>query len=81
MPGFEAASWQGFGVPKGTPAEIVEKLSRAINTALADTTVRARIEATGYSPFATSPAEFRQHIADETAKWEKVIRAANLRLN
>jgi len=79
--GYEATSWQGFGVPKGTPAEIVEKLSRAINAALADTTVKARIEATGYSPFATSPAEFRQHIADETAKWGKVIRAANIHLN
>jgi tripartite-type tricarboxylate transporter receptor subunit TctC len=81
VPGYEATSWQGFGVPKGTPAEIVERLSRAINAALADATVKARIEATGYSPFATSPAEFRQHIADETAKWGKVIRAANIHLN
>jgi tripartite-type tricarboxylate transporter receptor subunit TctC len=81
VPGYEATSWQGFGVPKGTPAEIVEKLSRAINAALADATVKARIEATGYSPFATSPAEFRQHIVDETAKWGKVIRAANIHPN
>jgi len=81
VPGYEATSWQGFGVPKGTPAEIVERLSRAINAALADATVKARIEATGYSPFVTSPAEFRQHIADETAKWGKVIRAANIHPN
>jgi len=81
VPGYEATSWQGIGAPKGTPAEIVERLNRAINTALADATVKARIEATGYSPFATTPAEFRQHIADETAKWGKVIRAAGIHLN
>jgi tripartite-type tricarboxylate transporter receptor subunit TctC len=81
VPGYEATSWQGFGAPKGTPGEIVEKLSRAINAALADPTVKARIEATGYSPFASSPVEFRAHIADETAKWGKVIRTAGIRLN
>ncbi len=81
VPSYEATSWQGFGAPKGTPAEIVEKLARAINAALADATVKARIEALGYSPFATSPAEFRQHIAAETAKWGKVIRAASIHLN
>jgi tripartite-type tricarboxylate transporter receptor subunit TctC len=79
--GYEATSWQGIGAPKGTPAETVEKLARAINTALADATVKARIEATGYSPFVSSPAEFRAHIADETAKWGKVIRTAGIRLN
>src|SRR5437762_5376153 len=81
VPGYEATSWQGFGAPKDTPAEIVGKLSRAINAALADATVKARIEALGYSPLTTSPAQFRQHIADETAKWGKVIRAANIHLN
>jgi len=81
VPGYEATSWQGIGAPKGTPAEIVERLNRAINTALADATVKARIEATGYSVLATSPAEFRQHIADETAKWGKVIRTAGIHLN
>jgi tripartite-type tricarboxylate transporter receptor subunit TctC len=82
VPGYEATSWQGFGAPRDTPAEIVEKLARAINAALADPAVKARIEATGYSAFATaSPAEFRAHIADETAKWGKVIRTAGIRLN
>ena len=82
VPGYEAAAWQGFGAPKDTPLEIVEKLSRAINAALANPAVKARIEATGYSTFATaSPAEFRAHIADETAKWGKVIRTAGIRLN
>jgi tripartite-type tricarboxylate transporter receptor subunit TctC len=81
VPGYEATSWQGIGAPKGTPGEIVEKLNRAINTALADAPVKARIEATGYSTFATTPAEFRRHIADETAKWAKVIHTANIHLN
>jgi tripartite-type tricarboxylate transporter receptor subunit TctC len=81
VPGYEATSWQGFGAPKGTPAEIVERLNRAINAALADATVKARIEATGYSPFVSSPAEFRAHITDETAKWAKVIRTAKIHLN
>jgi tripartite-type tricarboxylate transporter receptor subunit TctC len=79
--GYEATSWQGFGVPNGTLAPIVERLGRAVNAALADATVKTRIEALGYSPFASSPAEFRQHIADETAKWGKVIRAAGIHLN
>jgi tripartite-type tricarboxylate transporter receptor subunit TctC len=81
VPAYEATSWQGFGAPSGTPADIVEKLSRAINAALADATVKARIEATGYWPFTMSPAAFRRHIADETAKWAKVIRAAGIHLN
>jgi len=81
VPGYEATSWQGFGAPKDTPPQLVERLAQAINAALADSTVKARIEATGYSTFASSPAEFRQHIADETAKWGKVIRAAGIRLN
>jgi tripartite-type tricarboxylate transporter receptor subunit TctC len=81
VPGYEATSWQGIGAPKDTPPEIVETLSRAINTAISDATVKARIEALGYSTFTSSPAEFRQHIADETAKWRKVIGAANIHLN
>jgi tripartite-type tricarboxylate transporter receptor subunit TctC len=81
VPGYEATSWQGIGAPKGTPAEIIDKLARAISAALADATVKTRIEATGYATFASSPAEFRQHIADETAKWGKVIRTAGIHLN
>jgi tripartite-type tricarboxylate transporter receptor subunit TctC len=81
VPGYEATSWQGIGVPRGTPAEFVERLNRAINAALVDPTVKARIEATGYTIFASSPAEFRAHIANETAKWGKVIRTAGIHLN
>jgi tripartite-type tricarboxylate transporter receptor subunit TctC len=81
VPGYEATSWLGFGAPKGTPADIVEKLSRAINAALATASVQSRIAATGYTPFMSSPAEFRAHIAAETEKWGKVIRAAHIRVN
>jgi len=81
VPGYEATSWQGVGAPKGTPPGIVERLNRAINAALADAAVKARIEATGYAPFVSSPAEFRAHIAEETAKWGKVIRTAGIHLN
>jgi tripartite-type tricarboxylate transporter receptor subunit TctC len=81
VPGYEATSWQGIGAPKGVPTDIVEKLNRAINSALADVAVKARIEATGYSVFVSSPAEFRAHIGNETAKWGEVIRTAGIHLN
>jgi tripartite-type tricarboxylate transporter receptor subunit TctC len=81
VPGYEATSWQGIGAPKGTPTEVVDRLNRAINAALADAGVKARIEATGYTVFASSPAEFRAHIANETSKWGKVIRTAGIHLN
>jgi len=60
VPGYEATSWQGIGAPKGTPTEVVDRLNRAINAALADAGVKARIEATGYTVFASSPAEHRE---------------------
>src|SRR3954466_3076754 len=79
--GYEATSWQGLGAPKGTPAEIVERLARTVNVAITNATVKTRTGAIGYSVFPSSQAEFRQHIADETAKWSKVIRKAGIRLN
>jgi tripartite-type tricarboxylate transporter receptor subunit TctC len=79
VPGYEATSWQGFGAPRNTPAEIVEKLNEEINSALTDPTIKARITDLGYSAFATSPSEFGTFIAEETEKWGKVIRAANIR--
>jgi len=69
------------GCRTGRPRPSSSGFSRATSAALAAATVRARIEALGYSPFASSPAEFRQHIADETAKWGKVIRTAGIHLN
>ena len=79
LPGFEASGWIGVGTPKNTSTEIVDKLNREINVALADPKIRARIADLGSPVFASSPAEFANFIADETEKWGKVIRAANIK--
>jgi tripartite-type tricarboxylate transporter receptor subunit TctC len=79
VPGYEASGWIGVGTPNNTPTEIVDKLNKEINVALADPKIRARIADLGSSVFATSPAEFANFIADETEKWGKVIRAANIK--
>ena len=69
----------GVGVPKNTPAEIVDKLNEAINAGLADPTIKARLADLDGLPIPMSPAEFGKFIADETEKWGKVIRAANIK--
>ena len=79
LPGYEASGWNGVGVPKGTPAEIIDKLNREINTALADPKIKARLADLGAIVFANTPAEFGKFIADETEKWGKVVRAANIK--
>jgi len=79
VPGYEATGWLGLGAPKSTPPEIVEKLNKEINAALADPGIKARIADLGYTIFAGSPGEFGKLIADETEKWGKVIRAANIK--
>jgi tripartite-type tricarboxylate transporter receptor subunit TctC len=79
VPGYEASSWHGVGVPKGTPAEIVEKLNNEINAGLADPAMKARIADLGGVPMPMSPAGFGRFIAEETEKWGKVIRAANIK--
>jgi tripartite-type tricarboxylate transporter receptor subunit TctC len=79
VPGYEASSWIGLGVPKNTPTEIVDKLNREINAGIADPKIRARIADLGSTVFPGSPADFGKHIADETEKWGKVIRAANIK--
>src|SRR5262245_46915550 len=79
VPGYEASTWYGVGVPTGTPAEIIGTLNKEINTALADPTFRARLADVGGSALSGSPADFGRLIADETEKWAKVIRAANIK--
>jgi tripartite-type tricarboxylate transporter receptor subunit TctC len=74
VPGYEASYWSGIGAPKNTPAEIIDKLNREINAALADPVIKARFADLGSTVFPTSPAEFGKFIADETEKWGKVIR-------
>src|SRR5262249_6262174 len=78
VPGYEAVVWQGIGAPKNTPAEIVEKLNKEINVALADPKMKARVADLGGTGVAGSPADFAKLIADDTEKWAKVIRAANI---
>jgi tripartite-type tricarboxylate transporter receptor subunit TctC len=71
--------WQGIGVPKNTPTEIVEKLNKEINAALADPKIKARLAALGATVLQGSPADFGKLIADETEKWAKVVRAVNIK--
>ena len=77
--GYEASGWQGIGAPRNTPAEIVEKLNKEINAALADPKMKGRLADLGGTALPGSPADFGQLIAEETEKWGKVIRAANIK--
>ena len=79
LPGYEASTWFGVGVPRSTPAEIVDKLNREINTGLADPRIRARLTDVGATPFTGSPADFGRHIAEETEKWAKVVKFAGIK--
>jgi tripartite-type tricarboxylate transporter receptor subunit TctC len=79
VPGYEASFWTGVAAPKGTPPEIVDKLNKAVNAALADPVVKGRLAEWGATALAGSPADFGKFVADETEKWGKVIRAANIK--
>jgi tripartite-type tricarboxylate transporter receptor subunit TctC len=81
VPGFEASSMNGLGAPKNTPAEIIEKLNKEVNARLADPKIKARIAELGLTPLVSSPAELGKLLADETEKWGKVIRNANIKAN
>jgi tripartite-type tricarboxylate transporter receptor subunit TctC len=80
VPGFEASTWQGIGAPKGTPADIVGKLNKEINAALADPKINGRLAELGSIPTPLSPDAYVRLIADETDKWGKVIRDAHITL-
>ena len=73
VPGYEASSWFGFAAPRGTPAEIVNRLNKEINAALADAKIRARVEELGGIPFPGSAADFTRFVVAETAKWRDVV--------
>jgi tripartite-type tricarboxylate transporter receptor subunit TctC len=79
VPGYQAASWYGIGAPKNTPAEIVDRLNNEMNAALADPGVKARLSDLGLAALPGSAAEFGKLLADETEKWAKVVRAANMK--
>jgi tripartite-type tricarboxylate transporter receptor subunit TctC len=78
VPGYEASAWFGMGAPKGTPPEIINKLNKAINAALADPNIQARLADLGGNVMPVTPAEFGQVIVDETEKWAKVVKAAGV---
>jgi tripartite-type tricarboxylate transporter receptor subunit TctC len=79
VPGYEASNWYGVGIPKNTPAEIIDKLNKEINAGLADPRMKARIADLGATVFASSSADFGKFIADETEKWGKVIKFAGIK--
>jgi len=79
VPGYEATGWLGVVAPRNTPPEIIDKLNQEINAGLADPKMAAQIAGLGNIAFRSTPAEFGQLIADETGKWAKVIRAANIK--
>jgi len=79
VPGYEISAWYGVGAPKGTPAEVIDKLNREINEILADPKAKARLADLGGTALVGSPADFGKFIADETEKWGKVVRAANIK--
>jgi tripartite-type tricarboxylate transporter receptor subunit TctC len=80
VPGYEAGSLFGFGAPKNTSAEIIDKLNREINAGLADPEIMARVVDLDGTVVRGSPADFGKLIAEETEKWRKVIRLANITL-
>jgi tripartite-type tricarboxylate transporter receptor subunit TctC len=79
VPGYEASNWYGVGVPKNTPAEIVDKLNKEINAGLADPKIKARLADLGNAPLALSPADFGKLIAEETEKWGTVVKFVGIK--
>ena len=79
VPGYEASTWFGIGAPRNTPAEIIDKLNKEINAALADPKIKARLADLGGTVLAGSPADFGKFIADETEKWAKVVKFAGIK--
>jgi tripartite-type tricarboxylate transporter receptor subunit TctC len=71
--------WYGIAAPRGTPPEIVEKLNRAVNAVLADPKLQARLAELGGEPMPMTPAQFGKLVAEETERWGKLIRAANIK--
>ena len=79
LPGYEVSVWFGVGAPKNTPTEIVDRLNKDINAGLADPKIKEQLADLGGTVLPGSPADFGKLIADETEKWGKVIRAANIK--
>jgi tripartite-type tricarboxylate transporter receptor subunit TctC len=80
VPGYEANTWNGIGAPKNTPPEIVNKLNREINAALAEPKMKAQLADLGATPLVGSPADFGKLIAAETEKWAKVVKIVGIKV-
>jgi tripartite-type tricarboxylate transporter receptor subunit TctC len=80
VPGYEATSWYGLGTPKGTPAEIIDKLNNEVAAILADPKLRSRFLELGATPLTGSPSDFGKLVADETEKWAKVVKFAGAKV-
>jgi tripartite-type tricarboxylate transporter receptor subunit TctC len=74
VPGYEASAWYGAGVPRNTPAEIIDKLNMEINTALADPKMKAQLADLGGVPLPMTTADFGKFVAEDTEKWAKVVK-------
>ncbi len=79
VPGYDVSIWYGIAAPRGTPPEIVAKLNQAVNAVLADAKLQARLAELGGEPMPTTPAQFGKLVAEETERWGKLIRAANIK--
>jgi Tripartite tricarboxylate transporter family receptor len=79
VPGYEASAWLGFGAPKDTPTAIIDVLNSEVNAGLADSMIKARFADLGATVLPGSPTDFGKLIAEETEKWAKVVRAANIK--
>jgi tripartite-type tricarboxylate transporter receptor subunit TctC len=79
LPGYEASGFAGIGVPRGTPAEIIDKLNKELNAGLADPKIKGRIEELGGTVLGGSPADFAKIISEATEKWAKVIKFAGIK--
>jgi tripartite-type tricarboxylate transporter receptor subunit TctC len=77
--GYEASTWYGVGAPRNTPADVIEKLNREINAALADNRMKSRFAELGGMPLPGSPSDFGRLVADETEKWAKVVKFAGIK--
>jgi tripartite-type tricarboxylate transporter receptor subunit TctC len=79
LPGYEASTWGGIGVPRGTPHEIVERLNREVNEVLKEPDLKARFADVGTLPLVLNSEEFRAYIAAEFEKWDKVVKVAGIK--